>query len=280
MQRAKKLEDYIFLDNHYLLSLDGTGYFSSHKIQCKHCLKKKHRNGKISYYHQMLGGALVHPEKKQVVPFFPEMITNEDGYGKNDCERNASKRFLAKFRTDHPHLKVIVIEDGLASNAPHIQELEQHNMKYILGAKQSDHKYLFEYIEAHNEYYEFTDSNNVTHKFKWQNDVPLNKGNQDVRVNFLEYWEEKIDKNGNKKIQHFSWVTNILLTEDNLYQIMIGGRSRWKIENETFNTLKNQGYNFEHNYGHGHNHLSNLFAILINLVFLVDQMLEILCKTY
>jgi hypothetical protein len=32
---------------------------------------------------------------------------------------------------------------------------------------------------------------------------------------------------------------------------MRGGRARWKIENETFNTLKNQGYNFEHNYGLG-----------------------------
>ena len=36
-----------------------------------------------------------------------------------------------------------------------------------------------------------------------------------------------------------------------------------KIENETFNTLKNQGYNFEHNYGHGNENLSVFFALLM-----------------
>ena len=38
-------------------------------------------------------------------------------------------------------------------------------------------------------------------------------------------------------------------------------RARWKIENETFNTLKNQGYHFEHNYGHGEQHLSVVFVM-------------------
>jgi len=46
----------------------------------------------------------------------------------------------------------------------------------------------------------------------------------------------------------------------NAYQIMRGGRARWKIENETFNTLKNQGYNFEHNYGLGKKNLSVVFG--------------------
>ena len=53
------------------------------------------------------------------------------------------------------------------------------------------------------------------------------------------------------------------------------GRSRWKIENEVFNTLKNQGYHIEHNFGHGHNHRSSNFFILNLLAFLVHQILEI-----
>jgi hypothetical protein len=52
---------------------------------------------------------------------------------------------------------------------------------------------------------------------------------------------------------------------------MRGGRARWKIENETFNTLKNQGYEFEHNYGHGYKNLSVNLAFLMMLAFLVDQ---------
>jgi phosphate starvation-inducible membrane PsiE len=43
------------------------------------------------------------------------------------------------------------------------------------------------------------------------------------------------------------------------------------VENETFNTLKNQGYNYEHNYGLGTKYLSIVFVTLMMLAFLVDQ---------
>ena len=52
---------------------------------------------------------------------------------------------------------------------------------------------------------------------------------------------------------------------------MKGARARWKIENETFNTLKNQGYNFGHNYGHGNKNLSTVFCYLMFITFLMDQ---------
>jgi len=79
-----------------------------------------------------------------------------------------------------------------------------------------------------------------------------------------------------KKVKrHFSWTTNIKLSKTNVYYIMRIGRSRWKIENETFNTLKNQGYNFKHNYGHGKKNLSVVFAMLMMLAFLVDQIQQV-----
>src|SRR5215813_12793822 len=61
LQRGKALEAMTFLDGYYLLALDGTGYFSSKTIHCASCLQKVHRNGSITYYHQMLGAAIVHP---------------------------------------------------------------------------------------------------------------------------------------------------------------------------------------------------------------------------
>ena len=64
----------------------------------------------------------------------PEPIVKQDGTEKNDCERNAAKRFVTKFRQDHPHLKVIVTEDSLSSNAPHIETLQSHHMRYLLGS--------------------------------------------------------------------------------------------------------------------------------------------------
>ncbi len=79
---------------------------------------------------------------------------------------------------------------------------------------------------------------------------------------------------------HFSWVTDFTITEDNMFKIMRGGRARWKIENETFNTLKNQGYNLGHNYGLGKKNLSMVFVMVMMLAFLVDQALQICCALF
>jgi hypothetical protein len=138
----------VFVEGHYLLALDGTGYFSSNQIHCDSCLETHHRNGTVTYRHQMLGAALIHPDKRAVIPLMPEPIIKQDGAEKNDCERNAAKRFITKLRQDHPHLKVIVTEDSLSSNAPHIQWLHDHDLHYILGVKEGDHAALFEHVAA------------------------------------------------------------------------------------------------------------------------------------
>jgi len=78
----------------------------------------------------------------------------------------------------------------------------------------------------------------------------------------------------------FTWVTDISITNTNAIELMLAGRKRWAIENETFNTLKNQGYNFEHNYGHGSKNLATNFAYLMMLAFLVDQVQEMCCSLF
>ena len=77
--RSKHLELFKYYDNRYLMPLDGTGYFYSKEVQCERCCKKKHSDGTIGYYHQMLSGALVHPEQKVVLSFAPEAIMKSDG---------------------------------------------------------------------------------------------------------------------------------------------------------------------------------------------------------
>src|SRR5713101_4206182 len=106
LQRGKALEAMTFLDGHYLLALDGTEYFSSKTIHCASCLHRVHRNGSITYAHQMLGAAIIHPDMREVIPLMPEPIVKHDGTAKNDCERNAAKRFLVKLRQDLGCLKV------------------------------------------------------------------------------------------------------------------------------------------------------------------------------
>ena len=281
LQRGKALEAMQFLDGHYLVALDGTESFSSQTMHCGACLHRVHRNGSITYAHQMLGAALIHPDQRVVIPLVPEPIMHRDGTDKNDCERNAAKRLVAKLRQDHPHLKFIVTEDSLSSNAPHIETLQDYALHYSLGVKEGDHTYLFQQVQAAEHagrvsYYERHDrAARVLHRFRFVNQVPLNAANADVRVNFIEYWEI-----GQTKVQHFSWVTDLRVSQRNVYHLMRGGRARWKIENETFNTLKNQGYHFEHNYGHGEQPLSVMFAMLMMLAFLVDQAQQLCCALF
>jgi hypothetical protein len=316
VQRGKALEQYAYLDGKYLLSNDGTGHFSSPAVHCENCCVKKTKStkkkggkkknskatkeadycqetvidetvcdheqgtedGKVTYYHQMMGAVIVHPDIKQVIPLAPEAILKQDGTNKNDCERNASKRLLENIRRDHPHLKFIVVEDGLASNGPHIRDLEKYGMSYILGAKPGDHAFLFDWVKDHpkKQRYQHMDEQGTLHEYEWVSSVPLNDSNFDLKVNFLEYWET--DKKGKK--QHFSWVTDLVITKDSVYKIMRGGRARWHIENQTFNTLKNQGYHFEHNFGHGNKNLCTIMGFLMMLAFLVDQVQELTCTAF
>jgi len=282
-QRGKALEKMVFMEGCYLISLDGTGYFTSEKLFSPFCLVKTcSKSGKTIYYLQALGAAIVHPGSRTVIPLAPEPICKQDGETKNDCERNAAKRWLGKFRKDHPHLQAVITEDALSPNAPHIRDILTAGCHFILGVKEDDHKYLFGCVDAAVESgkaieHDLPDKKDPSmgHFFRFTNGVPLNESNKDLLVNVLEYWEHS-----DKKSQRFCWVTDFTLTTDNVYDIMRGGRARWKIENETFNTLKNQGYHLEHNYGLGEEYLSLTFFSLMMLSFLVDQLQELCCALY
>ena len=280
LQRGKVLEKMTFMGRYYLLSLDGTGYFSSQKVHCAACLERQNKStGVITYAHHMLGAAIVHPAHQAVIPLAPEPIIKQDGTEKNDCERNAAKRFFEQLRQDHPRLPLIIVEDALSANAPHIRALKRHHLRFILGVKSGDHSYLFAHVaqaqtEGRTTEFEI-EREGIIHRFRFLNDVPLNESQADVRVNFLEYWEI-----AGGETRHFSWVTDFTIHRRNAYTLMRGGRARWKIENETFNTLKNQGYHFEHNFGHGQHHLSVVFAMLMLLAFAIDQAQQLACQLF
>ena len=248
LQRGKALEPFEFYAGCYLLALDGTGYFSSQKIHCFSCQEKVHKKtGEVTYEHQTLGAAIVHPDHKEVIPLAPEPIQKQDGSTKNDCERNAARRLLQKIRQQHPRLKLIVIEDGLSSNAPHVRDLIDHDMHFILGVKPGDHAFLFKQVEAARRAGSLPKlsqkEKDITVEVSWVHSVPINESNQDLRVEFLEYNEYDAD---GKCLKHFTWITDLHVTLRNAWWFVRGGRARWRIENEAFNTLKNQGYHYDH----------------------------------
>ena len=111
MQRSQSLAEWDFLGTK-LISLDGTGFFSSATVHCGSCCEKKLKDGSVTYHHQMLVGSVVNPHHKQVLPILFEPICKEDGAVKNDCERNAAKRWLKAYRTLYPNMPTTLVEDG------------------------------------------------------------------------------------------------------------------------------------------------------------------------
>jgi hypothetical protein len=273
LQRGKVLEDYVFLEGCYLLALDGVEHFTSKKVHCDHCMTRHHRDGTVSYYHQMLGAAIIHPDFPEVIPLAPEPIQRQDGHNKNDCERNAARRWLRRFRKDHPHLPVIIVEDALSANAPHIRDLRAENCHFILGVKPGDHASLFKEFSrqldtgAASEV-QVKGQDGTYHLYQFANGLSLNESNQEERVNFVLHVQ--VDADG-KEVYGGTWVTDFQVRAGNVRQVARGGRCRWRIENEVLNTLKNQGYRFEHNFGHGYKHLGVVLALLMMQAFLIDQ---------
>jgi hypothetical protein len=281
LQRGKHLEGYRVLGDYYVISMDGSGYFSSDKIHCSGCLKKENKKGEKRYEHQIVQAALMCPGKRQVLPLAPEEVKNTDGRNKQDCETEAGKRLVRKIRRSHGRLKVILVGDSLYSKQPFMEELSEEAMRYVLVVKEDDHKLLMEWVNEQRRLEEVSrlevkDKKGRVHIYEWINEVPLNGNKETLWVHYFEYW--LVD--GGKVTYHNSWVTDFMVSEGNVGEFVGIGRCRWKIENETFNTLKNQGYHIEHNFGHGEKHLSINFFLLNLLAFLMHQLFELTDPLY
>lgn len=175
---------------------------------------------------------------------------------------------------------MLIVEDALDANAPHLRLLQHNGYSFIVDVKPDRHKRLFTYFEGsrtrdQTQVLPFRQAG-IHHRFEWRNNLPLNSSDPALRVNFLH--DEQTDQKGKKTT--FTWVTDIKLNAQRVYAIMRAGRARWKIENETFNTLQNLGYHFEHNYGHGKDHLSTTLAHLMLPAFYLDQFVQACSKVF
>jgi len=261
------------LEHYHAVSIDGTGYFSSSTTCCDHCLVKEHRNGKTTYHHQLLVAVNVHPDQATVFPLQAEPITNQDGSIKNDCEQNAFKRLLPALRKDYPSEELLILLDGLYPSGPCLRLLKQEKCRYLIGIKEGYVLIQAQALAKKKQLPQFTwQTAKTLCKVGYAEDLVHSGTHQDLLVNYLELEETDL-KTGNI-IYKGAWITDLPITEAQIPHIIKAARARWKVENETFNTLKNQGYNLEHNYGHGQKSLASNFALLMLLAFLVDQIAQ------
>jgi len=279
------LKKFNFMDSYLLVALDGTHYHSSKKISCKCCQTRTNsETGEIHYFHSAITPTIVHPDSNKVLPLMQEYISNSDGEDKQDCEVNASKRWLDGF-TPPSKEKVIILGDDLYSREPMIKKVLEKQHSYIFVAKPTSHKYLYEQITMiknlgtidTKQISKMVNSKKQTFTYNYINNLSIKNPNGDTQNPPIEVnWCEVTVTNAiGKKLYHNSFITDIDINTNNVEEISLAGRTRWKIENENNNILKTKGYNIEHNFGHGNENLSQTLCTLNILAFLFHTVQEL-----
>lgn len=264
--------NYCYYRGYQTFAFDGVQVFSSSKVSCPACLTRQHRNGTVTHSHSLLSAALVCSGKREAFVVDNEPIVNTDGHTKNDCERGAIARLLTRFEQHYSERRIVGTFDALYACAPVVERIDKNpNWEYVMNVKPGSQKHLFRQFEQHDAQglIQWTSKREKDGHYRlgFANGLELNASNRQIKTNML--WCEWTNKKGKKTT--FTFISGFKLTVRNAVKIMRLGRSRWKVENEVFNTVKNQDYQLEHNYGHGQQHLCNNMALLMMLAFTLDQ---------
>jgi len=269
MRQHCGMRDFERLGGRILIALDGSEYFCSEKRGCARCLTRKRSSGKIENYHTLLAATLVAPGHNRVLPLMPEFITPQDGAEKQDCERNAAKRWLKRHGGRLRELRPVYLGDALFSCQSLAEAVLAAGADFLFVCKKDSHKTLYEFIEGA-PLVERTvterrpGKHSRTYHYRWIEEVPLRDGKDALAVNWLGV---SITDAQGKTTYDGAFVTSLPVTADNVVEVAACARARWKIENESFNVLKNHGYHLEHNFGHGKQHLAQMFVLLNLLAF-------------
>ena len=276
LENGDGLASFQRLGDHVLIALDGTEYFCSQKLSCPNCSSRVRANGKTEHFHAMVAAALVAPGNERALPLEPEFITPQDGAEKQDCESRAMLRWLSRHGAKYARLKPVYMGDDLSSRQPTCEAVLAAGGHFLFTAKPSSHPTLYEWLAGAEvpamEKKVKQGARFVTHRYRWLEGVPIRDGKDALHVNWLEI--EIADAAG-KVTYANSFITDLPVSKDTVVEQAACGRARWKIENETFNTLKTKGYNLEHNFGHGAQHLATTLATLNLLAFAMHTVAEL-----
>ena len=276
------LDRYLVLGNHHLITLDGVWFYESRNITCSHCLHYETRDGDTLYYHNVIAAVMVKPKEETVLPLNPEFIRNEDGSEKQDCERNAVKRWLENNAENYKRFNPILLGDDLYSDYPTCTAILGKGLHFLFTCKGDSHKWLYDSIDdgcmERKTVRLWTGRQHLEYRYQWYNGVEIRQELPTLKVNYLmlQIWNEEMGK-----ITYLnSWVTDLEIDEKNVVEMAECARARWKIENEHNNVLKNRGYHLEHNFGHGKEHACEIFVILNLLAFQMHGIMLLLDQEY
>ena len=255
----KLLDDYKIENKYYHLIIDGVSMYSSHHQHTQSSLERHHQNGDITYHDDVLVAIISMGNVNVPVDF--EMIENIGvQYDKQECEINAAKRLLTRIKKHFKRLNICVSGDALYIGEPMFQLIEEKKWKYLITFKEGCSKEISEYYEASKQGNDVKRYENGEIHYTYYNGVEYGER----KLNIIEMEEEGT---------RFCYATELEITEENYMKIAQHGRDRWKIENKSFNELKNHGYHFTHAWSRDENAMKvNIVISLISL--LIMQLLE------
>jgi hypothetical protein len=275
------LQAFHAVNDQLLIALDGTQYHSSNTIHCDNCTVKNHRNGKTSYSHTVVTPVIVSPTQKRILPLAPEFITPQDGHDKQDCETAAAKRWIDQCGEQYRAHQVTLLGDDLYSRQPLCEHAIAAGLNFIFVCKPQSHPTLTEWLDGLDvetlTVVRRKGKRRETDTYRFAQQLPIRDGEQALQVNWCELTTTNPD---GKVLYHNAFISNHTISADNVADMVLAGRARWKVENENNNTLKTQGYHLTHNFGHGKHHLSTLLASLNLLAFLFHSVLDMMDTKY
>ncbi len=280
------LKQYEVLCGQLLIALDGTEYFSSQCIHCSQCSHRTHQNGTTTYFHSAILPVIVAPGHEQVISLAPEFISPQDGHDKQDCEIVAAKRWVMRHADLFEPGSITLLGDDLYSRQPMCELAQEQGFHYIFVCLPASHYTLYEwlkYLDANGEVKHLQQRQRHGrdwhfYTYRWVNAIPLRDTPPDQKVNWFELTVTSASLGG--VIYQNAWITDHVISTDNIVEIVQSGRARWKTENENHNVLKTKGYHIEHNFGHGKHHLASFLLTLNLLAFLFHTVLHLVDKPY
>ena len=274
----KLLRKFRFLGSYYYVAIDATGTHTFDYKHCDHCLTKTSKNGVTTWFHYVLEAKLV-TSAGHAISLASEFIENIPGrdFEKQDCEQKAFVRLAAKIKKHFPRLPICILADGLYPNNTVFEICRKNGWQFIITLKDGCLKTFHAEVgllmatAQKREIYRRDKSGNIRLWYSYLNDIEYD-GHY---YNWVSCKEALAPHNGQPvKEQFFVYITNVRQTLDNVIETADGGRLRWKIENEGFNTQKNQGYELEHKFSRvSYPALQNYYQIL-QIAHMIHQLAE------